>query len=80
MLEVSIKQHKKFCFVSKLVSYDMGISCKGPISTALYVHCYPGNQSYVFQTTACGCLRSDGHSTGVTEGVGVYVNISPFEQ
>ena len=37
----------------------MRISCKGPLSAALYVYCYLENQFYIFQTAAGGCLYAD---------------------
>ena len=80
MLEVSIIIPKENLFCSELVSYEVRTSCKGPFSAALYVYCYLINQFYVFQTTVCGYLHSEGHITSVTDSFGVIVNISPFEQ
>ena len=39
-------------------AYEVRISCKGPLSAALYVYCYLENHFFVFQTAA-HCLNSD---------------------
>ena len=48
------KYQKKFCFVCThaciYIAYEVRISCKGPLSAALYVFSYLKNQFYVFQT------------------------------
>ena len=50
----------------------------GPLSAALYVHCYLENQFYVFQTAVRGCIHSDVSIEYVTAPA--YLNISSFEE
>ena len=41
------------------MAYEVRISCKGPLSAALYVYCYLINQFYVFQTAPVVVYPSD---------------------
>ena len=41
------------------MAYKVRISCKGPLSAALYVYCYLINQIYVFQTAPVVVYPSD---------------------
>ena len=41
------------------IAYDVRISCKGPLSAALYVYCCLENQFYVFQTAPVVVYPSD---------------------
>ena len=67
----------------------MRISCKVPLRAAFYVYYHLVNQVYVFQTapvvvyrlmTSVFSTSQHRHSTGVTDIVDVYVNISSFEE
>ena len=37
----------------------MRISCKGPLSDALYFYCFPRKPILCFSNSTCGCLHSD---------------------
>ena len=53
VLKASIKTPKEILFCKQTglhILRKVRISCKGPLSTALYVYCYIENQFHVFQT------------------------------
>ena len=56
------KYQKKYCFVSKeacIIAYEVRISCKGPLSFALYVFCYLESQFLCISNSTSGCLLFD---------------------
>ena len=63
------------------IAYEVRISCEGSLRATLYVYCYLENQFYVpWLFTGWWRQYIVRHSTGLTDWVCVYVNISPFEE
>ena len=61
-LRPASKYQREFSFVSKqacIIAYEVRISCKGPLSVALYVFCYLKKPILCISNSTRGCLLSD---------------------